>query len=67
MSDLRSSFENEILKENPAATPEEIEAEWNIFIEEYDEWNFGQVQKLATRGTNDSRTEIEKAGERNIN
>ena len=52
--DLRSSFENEILKENPAATRQELDVEWAAFIKEYDEWNFRQAAQFA-RGNNECK------------
>ncbi len=60
MGDLRSSFEHELLKENPAITPEETQVEWDIFIKEYDDWNIRQVE--LARGTNEHRTKPDKAG-----
>jgi hypothetical protein len=61
MSDLRSSFEHELIKENPSITPEEIQAEWGVFIKEYDDWNIRQAEEFA-RGTNEHQRQTDKAG-----
>ena len=52
MSDLRKSFENSILKENPQATQQEIQSEWELFIKEYDEYHIEQAKQTA-RGANE--------------
>jgi hypothetical protein len=51
MSDLRTSFEKEILKENPLATQKEIQSEWELFIKEYNEYHVEQARQTARRAT----------------
>jgi hypothetical protein len=47
---LKESFVKSLVTENPAITPEEIEAEWKLFINEYDSYNAEMAAQYANKG-----------------